>query len=109
MTRGQLPFDHAIARDDDRLTSHVAAVRASGGITEKRAAVLKAVRDLGPEGGTDEQIAANYTGPRQSPSGLRSRRAELMRFDPPFVADAGRKARISTGGLATVWVATNPT
>jgi hypothetical protein len=72
-------------------------------LTEARAAVLWVLREIGPS--TDEHLVAVYRGSpevlRQSPSGIRSRRAELVRDG--WVRDSGRRECTLAGRAAVVW------
>lgn len=93
------------ARRTDRATSHAAA-RSVRGQTETHARILE-VLDAGPPA-TDEQIASRYQAaaamqgwPPVSPSGLRSRRAELV--DMGLVEDSGLRGRTASGRACTVW------
>lgn len=104
-------LDFASARWGDPETSHDAA-RSVSALTEKRAAVLRTIRDFQkrsdiwhPEavGATDVDVAAWYIGPSQSPSGLRTRRAELV--DLGLVWDSGQRVRLPSGRMAIVWQA----
>ena len=91
-------FDPA-ARATDPDTSWDAA-RSVRLITAKQAAV-RDVLGAAPSGLTDEELAARYVGPHQSPSGLRTRRKELV--DLGLVRDSGRRAQMETGRMAIVW------
>lgn len=96
----------AHARRTDPDTSHAAA-RSVTGIRPSQVAVLKVLRQRLAGRGTDEQIAeayANCSGvPLQSPSGLRTRRHELV--ERGLLADSGDRIRLRTGRMAIVWVA----
>lgn len=74
------PPPQARARHTDPETSHEAA-RSVTKIRESQLAVLNIIIDWGPM--TDEQIAlrAEQVGLTQSPSGLRTRRSELVALD----------------------------
>lgn len=80
MTR-QLNFTdeyNAKARRTDPLTSHQAAASVSD-ITEKQRAVLAVISALQPV--SDDVIVSHYMAgdrPKQSPSGIRTRRSELV-------------------------------
>lgn len=102
----------AKARNTDPETSHAAAESVSD-LTEKQNAVLMALRRY-PNGLTDERVATIYGNarsvvprdweqpfPRQSPSGLRSRRAELV--EKGLVRDSGRREKTASGRQAVVW------
>jgi hypothetical protein len=91
----------ARARSTDPDTSHDAA-RSIGEMTEKRQAVLDIIRAIG--GGTDEDIIDAYrssSAPMQSASGIRTRRAELVRCG--LVEDSGMRRNRSSGRHAIVW------
>lgn len=78
-------------------------------LTQCQWAVLRALQAIGPC--TDERLVEAYEGlaaenyePRQSPSGIRSRRAALVRLG--LVAWTGERARLHSGLKGRVWVAT---
>lgn len=84
-------------------------------LTASRSAVLSALRAAGPS--TDEALVAFYRVeqaregsllPRQSDSGIRSRRAELV--DARLVVDTGERRPTVSGRPSKVWRAagTNP-
>jgi hypothetical protein len=96
-----------IARTTDPETSHEAA-RSITGLRRSQRDVLRVLRSYGPM--TDEQLVARYTALAklkdsalrpQSPSGIRTRRAEL-RADS-LVRDSGTRATMTTGRRAIVW------
>lgn len=97
----------ARARLGDPDTSHLAARRASGGMTDKMRGVEYVLAETGPV--THEQLVARYRAfvhggevPHQTEQSIRSRCAELVREGR--VVDTGRKERmVTTGGLAKVW------
>jgi hypothetical protein len=103
------PAVPARARLEDPDTSHAAAASITEAqLRESQAAVLRALNLYGPS--TDEVLVEVYGRlhatmphlyPRQSPSGIRSRRAELERLH--LVENTGDRARISTGRFAAVW------
>lgn len=103
----------AHARATDPGTSHAAA-RSVGDLRETQAAVLALFDRLGPM--TDEVAAAMYETaaqggiaemrdllpiPRQSPSGLRTRRDELVNLG--YLMDTGDRQSLSTGRKGIVW------
>lgn len=103
----------ARARRSDPETSRQAAASLSGALRLRQKAVLQLLREAS---GTDEQLAIRYREairqgrliggelfPSQSPSGLRTRRHELVEAGLAF--DSGERRRISTGGTAIVWKA----
>lgn len=99
-------FQEAHARRSDPQTSHEAA-KSVKKITATQSAIL-AVLQVSAK--TDELLILCYHSrsakhpdlyPKASPSGIRSRRAELVRLG--YVKDSGRTAQISTGRQATVW------
>ncbi|AXH67868.1 hypothetical protein J4T99_gp062 [Mycobacterium phage Bromden] len=75
-------------------------------LRESQRAVLKALGRL-RKGGTDTDIARVYNRSKwgavlpQSPSGLRTRRAELVKQG--FVKDTGVRKRLPSGRLSVVW------
>ena len=85
-------------RRSDPATSHAAA-ESVGDVRLRQLAVLRVL--VHNPGLTDEQIASNYVGPVQSPSGLRTRRSELVAL--ALVEDSGARARMLSGRLAIVW------
>lgn len=94
--------ERAVARRTDPLTSHLAA----GSITSERirrsqAEVLTVLRRYGSM--CDESIAehAKTLGIVQSPSGLRTRRSELV--DLGQIADSGSRVRLRSGRMSIVW------
>lgn len=93
------------ARTTDPATSHEAAASVSG-VTDKRHACLLAVQAIAPC--TDEDLWAYYSStaaqrgwPMQSPSGLRTRRAELVRDGS--LRDSGMRSRTPAGRRCIVW------
>jgi hypothetical protein len=93
------------ARLTDRGTSHAAAKSVRNQtVTHDR--IVEVLDRYGPA--TDEEIAAYYFNlaqlfdwPQVSPSGLRSRRAELV--DLGRIVDTGEKGRTKSGRSCTVW------
>ena len=97
-----------VARSTDPETSHQAAASVTN-LTEKQDAVLDCLRTMGPS--TDQMIQVRYANlfsfghaPRQSGSGLRTRRAELVRKG--LVRDTGERVTLSSGRKAIVWEVT---
>lgn len=97
------------ARRSDPQTSHTAAATVRG-VTATHARIKALLRDEGPM--TDEQIAEAWermvtiaAWPKGSPSGLRTRRAELV--DRGEVVDTGRTAQTKAGRRTTVWALPN--
>lgn len=95
------------ARKTDPGTSHIAA-RSVQNISPTQQGILNLLKD----GMNDESLVNVYTGlakggyvPAASESGIRSRRAELVKQG--LVVDTGERSVMSTGRLATVWKATN--
>jgi hypothetical protein len=96
---------HAVARHTDPWTSHQAAASVDQ-IRESQKALLTLFRICGHM--CDEEIAAHYEEyreafefPRQSPSGLRTRRSELV--DLGLVVNSGQVRRTSSGRRTIVW------
>ena len=101
-----VPEPWTLARPTDPETSHEAAksLRAVK-ITETRMKILDLLKRF-PEGLTDTEIGHKLS-TVASPSGLRTRRSELV--DMGLVADSGRKALTNSGRRTIVWVACPPT
>jgi len=96
------PDPHVLARSSDPSTSHEAAGSLKAvKVTATRQAILKTLRDH-RDGLSDEQIADAYNGPPASPSGLRTRRAELC--EAGLVADSGRMTHTRSGRRTIVWI-----
>lgn len=95
-------FDTARARRTDPETSHDAAASVTE-LRKRQTAVYAALLVLGPS--TDERLVESYATlvPRlpQSPSGIRTRRSELV--DRGLVRWTGDKTRIASGRLARIW------
>jgi hypothetical protein len=100
-----------IARGTDPDTSHAAAESAKPTAGTIRRHVLETLRAAGRSdrlrGMTDEELVehfrtANLPG---TPSGIRTRRRELVDSEPPLVADSGVTRRTATGRAAVVWIA----
>ena len=91
----------AVARRHDPSTSWAAAA-SLGPTTIRRSqlVVWRLLQDDGPM--TDEQLVARLLG-RMSPSGARTRRAELV--DLGLVRDTGQRVKLHSGRLAIVWEA----
>lgn len=96
---------HARARRTDPSTSHVAA-RSVGELTDNQRAVMIVLRQLG-QPVLDEELVRAYLQrqkalrlPRQSESGIRSRRAELSRAGRLVEAE---KRRMTTERLGRTW------
>lgn len=102
MTDDQLTLaDEAHARRTDPGTSHAAA-RSVENLRPRQLAILETLRRCGPL--TDEGIAMRYVGPLQSPSGMRTRRRELV--DAGLVEDTGERSRTRAGRSTILWGAT---
>lgn len=94
----------ARARNTDPLTSHLAGASV-GDVTKTQQYILRALR----RSRTDVELVEAYnslkTAPRASDSGIRSRRAELVRKG--LVVDTGRRVRLDSGRYAIVWGRSN--
>ena len=100
------PSGEAHARRGDPETSHEAArALEEGDLRDRQRYVLYVLRRVGPL--CDEDIAKEYAAmgfPPQSPSGLRTRRRELV--DAEFVRDSGMRVLTRLAGKRTiVWEA----
>ena len=93
--------EQAHARTSDPWTSRAAAASlASDKIRGAQSAVLRFLRRNGPM--EDERLVKIYNGdPPQSPSGLRTRRAELVKKG--LIADSGKRIVTKSGRKAIVW------
>jgi len=95
----------ANARASDPETSHAAA-KSVRRIRRSQAAVLSCLKLLGPRSDTllvsdYEDYRAEHQWPKQSPSGIRTRRKELV--TQGFIADSGVRRRLDSGRMAIVW------
>lgn len=97
----------AVARCTDPDTSHAAAA-SLGDLRVSQSAVLDLFVDAakaGIQSLTDDQLVRWYERqgrePRQSPSGLRTRRRELT--DAGFIEDTGDRTRLASGRQAVLW------
>lgn len=95
------------ARRTDPVTSHAAA-KSVRGVSQAHENLLEVLLRFGPQ--TDEQIAMGYLSlghtngwKAMSPSGLRTRRAELV--DQGKVRDTGRRSTTASGRQTIVWEA----
>ena len=97
------PEPRAVARRTDPETSHAAAASVSG-IRESQRAVHAALVARGPS--TDEDLLdyLRECGETWTPSGARTRRAELANLG--LVEDSGDRRRLRTGRMSIVWRAT---
>jgi hypothetical protein len=92
--------DRAHARRTDPATSHEAAESLSSDrLRASQNAVLAFLRRHGAM--TDIDLVERYDGLAQSPSGLRTRRKELVARG--LVVDTGSWVRTPSGRRATVW------
>ena len=93
--------EKANARHSDPDTSHAAAQSLSSDkLRESQEAVLEHFVEHGPM--TDVDLGNVYGGPpRQSPSGLRTRRRELV--DRGLMEDTGTRKKLPTGRRGIVW------
>lgn len=92
----------ARARKTDPITSQMAAESVRN-VTKTQQFVLRVLSR--PR--TDVELVEAYnnmkTAPRASESGIRSRRAELVRRN--MIVDTGKRVRLDSGRYAIVWVA----
>jgi hypothetical protein len=90
----------ALARPTDPETSHEAAASLDD-VRESQRRVHDLLRVFGPT--TDERlvIVAIASGWHVSPSGLRTRRHELV--EAGLVVDTGQRATLASGRRAVVW------
>lgn len=96
----------AVARLDDPETSWAAAASITN-ITQTHSRILTVLGDLGI--GTDEDISRHYgifasrfQWPPVSPSGLRSRRAELVEIGR--IKDSGERGLTASGRKSIKWI-----
>ncbi len=101
----------AHARNTDPDTSHAAAA-GIGDLTKNQAAVMQCFR-MATKDLLDEELIRAYNNgqramrwPRQSESGIRSRRAELVALD---LLEAHSKRTMSTGGQGRTFKIKEPT
>lgn len=93
--------ERAHARRSDPETSHAAAESISTDrLRRSQEAVLAVFDELGGRA-SDSQVAVRYSGPRQSPSGLRTRRRELV--DLGYLRDSGERVMLPSGRRSIVW------
>lgn len=101
-----------VARNSDPETSHAAAASITpSALRASHEAIIELMTLIGD--GTDEYIVFQYdllrnlyAWPRQSQSGIRTRRNELT--NAGIITDSGRRAPTVSGRLAIVWeIATN--
>lgn len=100
----------ALARRADPATSHDAARSIQGDrLRDSQEAILALLRRFGPMCDTElldtyQRYAASSDYPRQSPSGIRSRRHELV--NAGRVVDTGERMKLSPGRQSIIWAAT---
>lgn len=94
-----MTYSRAHARNSDPSTSVEAADVASERLTEKQQQVLEVLQDHGPM--TDEQLVDLL--PRMSPSGVRSRRSELI--ERRLARDTGATTLTRMGNKTIIWEA----
>lgn len=95
-----IEIEHAVARNSDPETSHQAAASVVN-LPERQQAVLDVLASLGAM--THERLIRDYTGMKQSVSGLRTRCSELVKQGR--VRDTGRREKLASGRSAIVWEA----
>lgn len=94
--------DRAVARRTDPETSHVAAHNVRG-IRASHRRVIQLFRRFGPMTDQEALGAAISDGWRVSPSGLRSRRAEVTPPRGRGIRDSGLKRKTDMGFDSIVW------
>lgn len=98
------------ARSTDPETSHAAAASVAARDLRESHRAIADLLEANPGGLTDERLVDLYLGserePYQSPSGIRTRRDELVQAG--LVRDSGRKATLSTGRRGIVWERVHP-
>jgi hypothetical protein len=90
--------DEPRSRQTDPETSHDAAASVRNR-TETQEGILNALYEWGKM--TDQELVDWYEGPKASPSGLRTRRAELVKMGK--VRDSGQRVVLPSGRRAIVW------
>lgn len=93
-----MTYHRAHARNSDPSTSVEAADKASDGLTHKQQIVLDVMTAYG-QPLTDEQLVDML--PRWSPSGVRSRRAELV--ERGLVVNSGATTLTRMGNKTIIW------
>lgn len=96
-------FEDAHARRTDPETSHAAAASVRN-IRKSQSNILQVLKKNGPL--SDEELIRHYRAaglPPQSESGIRTRRAELVRLS--LVVDSGDKAVTASGRNTILWEA----
>ena len=97
----------ANARRSDPVTSHAAAASIpTQKIRESQSAILSCFKLLGPRHDTllvscYEAQRVEQQWPKQSPSGIRTRRKELV--SAGFLEDSGERQRLDSGRMSIVW------
>lgn len=105
MPASPAPAPVAHARRGDPATSRDAAASLSADrLRASQQEVLAILREYGPLTDTGIAVAAHAERVAQSPSGLRTRRAELVALGK--VADSGRREQLPTGRNSIVWTVT---
>jgi len=89
------------ARRSDPETSHAAAASVRA-LRRNQLAVLRVI--VLNTSLTDEVLAVRYKGPPQSPSGLRTRRNELVALG--LVHDSGTRQALRSGRSGIIWAPT---
>lgn len=94
--------ERAATRRGDPETSRVAAANVRG-VRASHRRVIQLFRTYGPQTDQEAYQAAIAEGWRVSPSGLRSRRAEVTPPRGRGIRDSGRKRKTDMGFDAIVW------
>jgi hypothetical protein len=106
-TTGAFPPETRYRGSDPDTSREAAHSLPSAVVRASQEAVLELLRRIGPS--TDVEIAVVYeqertarSWPAQSPSGLRTRRSELVQLG--LVADSGQRRQLPSGRNGIVWI-----
>lgn len=93
-------------RPDDPVTSHAAAGTTLIELRESQSEVLGLFQDVGPMSDTDLVATAQRLEVKQSVSGLRTRRSELVTMG--LLRDSGRRGKTENDRDTIIWETTSP-